>query len=63
MSAPMPDENGEVLTAIEGLEQAAEALEGAIDAHADAAMSAKLRKHLPKLREVIESLNEEWEPG
>jgi hypothetical protein len=58
----MRDENGELLKAIEGLEQAAEALEGAIDAHANAAIGAKLKKHLPKLREVIESLNEEFEP-
>jgi hypothetical protein len=55
----MPDANGEVLKAIEGLERAAEALEEAIDLHADAATRAKLQKHLPKLREVIERLNEE----
>jgi hypothetical protein len=58
----MPDENGNVLKAIEGLEQAAEVLEEAIDAHADAARRTKLHKHLPKLREVIESLNEECAP-
>jgi hypothetical protein len=58
----MPDDNGDVLKAIEGLEQAAEALEEAIDAHADAAMRAKLQKHLLDLRKVIESLNEECAP-
>jgi predicted RNase H-like HicB family nuclease len=58
-SNPMPDEDGNVLKAIEGLEEAAEALEEAIDAHADADMTTRLQKHLLKLRQVIESLNEE----
>lgn len=58
----MPDENGNLVKAIEGLEQAAEVLEEAINAHTDAAMKTKLQKHLPKLQEVIESLNEECEP-
>ena len=60
--SPMPDENDDVLKALEGLEQAAEVLEEAINAHADAVMKTKLQKHLPKLREVIESLNEEFPP-
>ena len=58
----MPDGNDDVLKALEGLEQAAEVLEKAISAHTDAAMKTKLQKHLPKLREVIESLNEECPP-
>jgi exonuclease VII small subunit len=55
----MPDENGDVLKAIEELERAAEALEEAIGAHADPAVKTKCQKHLPKLREVLESLNED----
>jgi hypothetical protein len=58
-SAPMPDRNGDVLKAIEELERAAEVLEEAIEAHADAATKAKLQKHVPKLRDVIESLNDD----
>jgi hypothetical protein len=58
----MPNENGDVLKAIEGLEQAAEVLEEAINAHADAAKRTKLQKHLPKLREVIGNINEECGP-
>jgi hypothetical protein len=58
----MSDENRDIVKAIEGLEQAAEALEEAIDAHSDPATRMNCRKHLPKLREVIESLNEECAP-
>jgi hypothetical protein len=50
------------LKAIEGLERAAEVLEEAISVHGNAAMRTKLQQHLPKLREVIESLNEECAP-
>jgi hypothetical protein len=57
----MAGENGDILKAVEGLEQATEALE-AINAHADAAMRTKCQKHLAKLRQVIESLNEECAP-
>ena len=38
MASPMPDDNDDVLKAIEGLEQAAGGIGEAIDAHADAAM-------------------------
>src|SRR5262245_25816143 len=41
-ASPMPDENDDVLKALEGLEQAAEVLEEAISAHTDAAMKTKL---------------------
>jgi hypothetical protein len=58
---PMPDQNGEILKAIERLEHAAEALEEAINAHANEAMREKFQKHLPKLREVIEDLNDQVE--
>jgi hypothetical protein len=55
----MPDDNGAVLEAIEKLEQATEALEDAINAHPDSELKVKLKKTLPKLREVIGTLNEQ----
>ena len=56
---PDNDNNGAVLEAIDKLEDGADSLKEAIDAHPDAALKAKLAENLPKLQAVIDNLNQQ----
>jgi hypothetical protein len=56
----MSDDNDPIQEAIEKLEEAAEALEDAISSPPGTELKAKLKKVLPKLRDAIGSLNEQY---
>jgi hypothetical protein len=56
----MSDDNGTIQEAIEKLEEAAEALEDAISSPPATELKAKLKRVLPRLRDAIGSLNEQY---